>query len=224
MRYFPINLDICGKTAVVIGGGAVAGQKCPMLIKAGALVTVIAPQLEVSLQQLRDVGSLRHLPRDYRYGDLAGALLAFAATDQPEINRAVAAEAGQRGILLNVADAPAASSFTSPAIVSRGELLITVSTGGKSPALARQIREELAGRFGEEYEMALELLGAVREKLLTLQGDSAYNKKLLNELVRHNLPELYKNNSVAALNHLLLELFGLGFSLDELGVGEKERT
>jgi len=136
----------------------------------------------------------------------------------------VAVEAGQRGILLNVADAPALSSFTSPAIVSRGELLITVSTGGKSPALARQIREELAGRFGEEYEMALELLGAVREKLLTVQGDSAYNKKLLNELVRHNLPELYRNNSVAALNHLLLELFGQGFSLDELGVVEKERT
>jgi len=223
MRYFPINLDICGKTVVVIGGGAVAGQKCPSLIKAGALVTVIAPQIEVGLQQLRDAGSLRHLSRDYQYGDLAGALLAFAATDQPEINRAVAAEAVQRGILLNVADAPAVSSFTSPAIVSRGELLITVSTGGKSPALARQIREELAGRFGEEYEMALELLGAVREKLLTLQGDSAYNKKLLNELVRHNLPELYKNNSVAALNHLLLELFGLGFSLAELGVGEKDR-
>jgi len=224
MRYFPINLDICGKTVVVIGGGAVAGQKCPPLIKAGALVTVIAPQLDMSLQQLRDAGSLRHLQRDYQSGDLAGALLAFAATDQPAINRAVAVEAGQRGILLNVADAPALSSFTSPAIVSRGELLITVSTGGKSPALARQIREELAGRFGEEYEMALELLGAVREKLLTVQGDSAYNKKLLNELVRHNLPELYRNNSVAALNHPLLELFGQGFSLDELGVVEKERT
>ncbi len=224
MRYFPINLDIRGKPAVVIGGGAVAGQKCPQLIKAGALVTAIAPQLDMSLQQLRDGGSLRHLQRDYQSGDLAGALLVFAATDQPAVNRAVAAEAGQRGILLNVADAPALSSFTSPAIVSRGELLITVSTGGKSPAMARQIREELAGRFGDEYGMALELLGAVREKLLTVQGDSAYNKKLLKELLRHNLPELYRNNSVAVLNHLLLELFGQGFSLDELGVGEKERT
>lgn len=222
MRHFPINLDIQGKPAVIIGGGSVAARKCLTLLRAGARVTVVAPQLEESLRELCTQGRITHLCRPYRPGDLAGAFLAFAATDDHETNRMAAAEAKTLGILVNIADTPEKSDFASPSVIARGDLLITVSTGGKSPLLSRQIRLELETLFGAEYGTALELLGAVREKLLTEKGNSAYYKELLNELAGHDLPALVKSHSTAEIDHLLLKLFGPGFSLAELGVKAKD--
>ncbi|KAF0218378.1 MAG: precorrin-2 dehydrogenase / sirohydrochlorin [Geobacteraceae bacterium] len=222
MRYFPINLNIRGKRAVIIGGGSVAERKCLSLIQAGAQVTVIAPDLVNGLRDLHAQGSIVHLAREYKAGDLADAFLVFAATDDHATNRAAAAEAKAAGIPANIADAPEISDFTSPSVIARGELLITVSTGGKFPLLSRKIREELEGLFGPEYGAALELLGAVREKLLTEKGNNAYNRKLLCELVGHNLPVLVKNRSTVEIDHLLLKLFGPGFTLAELGVKGKD--
>lgn len=222
MRFFPINLDIRDRPIVVVGGGAVAARKCFALLDAGARVTVIAPDLDGRLRSLRENGLIGHLAREFARGDLAGAFLAFAATDSAAVNRAVAEEAKAGGILSDIADAPELGAFTLPALVRRGELLIAVSTGGKSPALARRIRQELETLYGPEYGTALELLGAVREKLLTEKGNSPYNKQLLNELVDHDLPALLKNHSTAEIDHLLTKLFGPGSTLAGLGVGEKD--
>ncbi len=222
MRYYPINLDIDGREVVVVGGGAVASRKCLRLVAAGARVTVIAPALDTTLATMAAGRQVNHVARKYAPGDLAGAFLVFAATGDRGANRAVAAEARDRGILADITDAPQLGSFTSPAIVSRGDLLIAISTGGRSPALARRVRTELETRFGPEYATALAVLGAIREKLLTETGNSAYNKKILNALVDRDLPALVKNKSRDDMDRLLVELFGTGFTLAELGVKEKD--
>lgn len=222
MRYFPINLDIRDKPVVLVGGGAVAARKCLALLAAGARVTVIAPELDQGLGELCAQGEIRHLARQFTPGDLAGAFLALAATDSAEVNAAVAGEASARGILADIADAPELGAFTLPALLRRGDLLIAVSTGGKSPALARRIRRELEERYGPEYGTAVMLLGKLREKLLTEKGNSAYNKELFNELVDHDLPALIRNHSTAQIDHLLTKLFGPGFTLAGLGVAEKD--
>ncbi len=222
MYYYPINLDVNGQEAIVIGGGGVAARKCLGLVAAGARVRVIAPVLDPTLALLAENGQVSHLARGYAPGDLAGAFLVFAATDDRGINRAVALEARARGVLADIADDPQLGSFTSPAVLARGELTITVSTGGGSPALARKIRDELETRFGPEYATAIAILRAIREKLLTETGNSAYNKKILNALVDRDLPALVKNQSRDDIDRLLVELFGPGFTLVELGVEEKD--
>ncbi len=222
MRYYPVNLDINGRDVVIVGGGDVACRKCLHLTAAGARVRVIAPTLHPDLATLVKRGLVSHMAREYAPGDLAGAFLVFAATGDRGVNKAVADEARTGGILADIADAPELGSFTSPAVVSQGELLITVATGGRSPALARKIRTELENRFGPEYATALAILGAIREKLLTETGNSAYNKKILNALVDRDLPALVKNQSRDDIDRLLVELFGPGYTLTELGVEEKD--
>jgi precorrin-2 dehydrogenase/sirohydrochlorin ferrochelatase len=222
MRYFPINLDIRGRPVVVVGGGAVAARKCSALLEAGANITVIAPAFDAQLRAMHDQRKITCLTRQFARGDLAGAYLVFAVTDNDTVNQAVAEEARDHAILADVADAPDQGAFTMPASVRRGKLLLTVSTGGASPALARRIREELEERYGTEYATALELLARLREKLLTEKGNSAYNKKLLSALVGHDLPTLLKTGSIIEINHLLTKLFGPGSTLAELGVREKD--
>jgi precorrin-2 dehydrogenase/sirohydrochlorin ferrochelatase len=223
MRYFPINLDVRGKPVVIVGGGAVAARKCQALLAAGARVTVIAPTLAGLLRELAENGRVTHLARKYSEGDLAGACLVFAATDTSKVNRAVANEAKINGIPADITDAPELGDFTSPAVINRGDLLITVSTGGESPALARKVRMELEKRYGPEYADLIKILGKVREKLLTEKANSPYNKKISNQLVDQDLPGLIKKSSTTEIDHLLLKLCGPGFSLAELGIGEKDK-
>ena len=213
MRYLPINLDIRTRPVVVVGGGEIAGRKVLRLLESGALVTVVAPQLTEELRQLARNGRIRHLERDYAAGDLNGAFLAIAATSDSAVNRTVAAEARGGSILIDRVDEPEMNSFTMPAVITRGDLVITVSTSGKSPALARKIRA---------YGATLRLLGALREKLLTEKGNSAYNKTLFPELVAHDLPKLIKEHRHDELDHLLLELFGPGFTTRDLLGEEKD--
>jgi precorrin-2 dehydrogenase / sirohydrochlorin ferrochelatase len=206
VRYYPINLDLNDKTVVIIGGGAVAARKALRLLAAGARLRVVAPQLDERLAALAARESLVHLARPYLPGDLDGALLAFAATDNPEVNRAVALEARQRGVLIDVVAAPREGDFTTPALLSRGELLITASTGGASPGLARRIIQDLEPLFGDEYTQSVALLGQVREKLLTEKGGSAYNGRVFAELTELDLPALIKDGGKDALDQLLLRL------------------
>jgi precorrin-2 dehydrogenase/sirohydrochlorin ferrochelatase len=221
MHYLPINLDIRDRLAVVVGGGPVAARKCAALLEAGARILVIAPDLDDSIAAEIEAGRIRHQARGFEQDDLEGAFLVFAATDAPDVNRAVAREAAARAILADIADAPGLGSFTLPAVMRRGSLQITVSTGGKSPALARHIRDRLDGQFGPEYAAALELLGDLRTKLLTAKGNSAYNKRIFDELAAR-LPAMIGHASPAEIDNLLLTLVGPGYSLAELASGGKD--
>ncbi|HZS51337.1 MAG TPA: bifunctional precorrin-2 dehydrogenase/sirohydrochlorin ferrochelatase [Bryobacterales bacterium] len=135
--YYPLFLNIQGRTAVVVGGGRVAARKIAGLLEAGARVRVVAPEIS------RQVAAHEIERRPYRTGDLKGAVLAFAATDSRDVNHAVAVEAARRRIPVNVADSAAESTFIVPARITRGEMQIAISTGGRNPRLAGQMRRRL---------------------------------------------------------------------------------
>jgi precorrin-2 dehydrogenase/sirohydrochlorin ferrochelatase len=217
MIQFPVNLNIRNRPAVIIGGGAIAARKCLLLLEAGARVTVIAPSIAPRLEELAGDARITCHRRPYAAGDLEGAFLVFAATDDPAVNLAVAGEASDLGILADIVDAPERGSFTTPAVMHRGDLAIAVSTGGKSPALARRLRNDLARQFGPEYAGTLAILGAVREKLLTARGNTPYNKSILRALADANLPELIRQGEYDAIDRLLVTHAGPGFTLADLG-------
>jgi siroheme synthase-like protein len=158
-------LRLDGKRCVVIGGGKVAVRKVARLVEAGALVTVIAPSIDPLMARVERDGNPRRESRPYKRGDLVGAALAFAATDSHTVNAAVADEAAELGVPVNVSDDPAASTFHVPASFERQGLTLAISTGGRSPAFARRLREELEHLLTPERISLLELYAEVREDL-----------------------------------------------------------
>ena len=165
MSYYPVFLDIKGKRCVVIGGGTVALRKANMLLNHGAIPEVISPNLCAELDALVADGRVKTIRREYESGDLEGAFVVVAATNDNRTNERVAGEAQERGILINVVDVPKLSNFIVPSYLRRGDLTVAVSTNGKSPALARKIRTELEKNFGREYAMLTSLVEEVRSEL-----------------------------------------------------------
>lgn len=165
MRYYPVLLDIAGKPVVVIGGGEVALRKVEGLLDAGAVVTVVSPQLHADLARLADERRVSWLQREYRPGDLEGYKLAFVGTDDRSINATVTREGRERDVWVNAVDDPQNCDFIMPGIVRRGDLIVAVSTSGGSPAMARKMREELEAFLTEDYALLLELAAEVRGEL-----------------------------------------------------------
>jgi precorrin-2 dehydrogenase/sirohydrochlorin ferrochelatase len=135
------------------------------LLKAGARVKVIGPELTRSLSRLKGNKKIIHRPRSFASGDLGGAFLSIAATDDRVTNERVFRQALKLKIPVNIVDDPAHSSFIVPSLVERGELLLAISTSGQSPALAKVLRQKLQKEMGPEYSLLLKLLGAVRKKI-----------------------------------------------------------
>lgn len=169
-RYYPIFLDLKDKRCVVIGGGSVAERKVGMLVEHQALVTVISPTLSRRLQHLSDQGAIQTVNRNYQTGDLKGAFLVIAATDDPSINTDVAERCKKQGALVNVVDDPKHSDFIVPSIVRRGDITIAISTAGKSPALARKLRSQLEAALPAEYASLVSLVSEVRQELAKRQS------------------------------------------------------
>lgn len=144
-RYYPAFLNVEGLRAVVVGGGVVAERKAAQLLASGADVTLVSPDATPELERLAGEGRVRLIRRAYAPGDLAGAWIAVAATDDPETQRAIRAESLREKTLLNVADEPELCGFIAPSVVERGPVAVAISTGGESPALARRLRELMGG-------------------------------------------------------------------------------
>ncbi|HEX2053584.1 MAG TPA: siroheme synthase CysG, partial [Actinomycetota bacterium] len=166
---YPVMLEVRGRRCVVVGGGAVGESKVRGLLSAGAEVTVIDPKPTGTLEDLAELGGVTLVRRAYRKGDLAGAFVAIAATDDGATNSEIFAEAQQERVLLNAVDDSQYCHFAVPSIVRRGDLLLTLSTGGKAPALAKRLRKGLASQFGEEYATLVDLLAEVREAALAVR-------------------------------------------------------
>ncbi|HEY3811047.1 MAG TPA: bifunctional precorrin-2 dehydrogenase/sirohydrochlorin ferrochelatase [Acidimicrobiales bacterium] len=158
---YPVNLVVAGRRCVVVGGGAVAARKVDGLIAAGAQVVVVAPKIADSIRAL----DVELAERAYRAGDLDGAWLAIAATDDPDVNQAVHADGEAARVWINAADDPPACSFTLPAVIRRGPVMVSVSTSGHSPALAGWIRGQVASQLGPEVGVLAEWLSAARDEL-----------------------------------------------------------
>ncbi len=165
MGFYPLFLDLAGRPCVVVGGGMVAERRVEALLMAGAGVTVISPDLSPALSALLEAGRIRHVPRPYRSGDLAGAELAFTAVDDPAVSPVVALEARERAVWLNAADDPAHCDFILPGLVRRGVLTVAVGSSGASPALTRALREHLDSALGPEWVTLGELAATARREL-----------------------------------------------------------
>jgi precorrin-2 dehydrogenase / sirohydrochlorin ferrochelatase len=215
MGYLPIFIDVSGRTCIVIGGGEVAERKTRSLIEAGAIVVLISPQVTAGLSAMGRAGAIQRLARNYRPGDLAEAWLAFEATGDDGTARAVASEAGQRGVPVNIADVPGLCTFIAPAVVQRGGLQIAISTGGASPALAGRIRRELEDTFGHEYELMIDLLARTRQWLRKHQPDSGMRARILGALVQSDLLQCLKRGDFTAADAIVERTIGAG--LTEIG-------
>lgn len=189
-RYYPVYLDLHRRLAVLIGGGGVAERKAKTLIRYGADVVVIAPETTETINEMEAEGELTIERRGYVRGDLGGAFLAICATDSEEINRAVFAEAQERGCLVNVVDVPSLCSFIVPSIVSRGPLQFAISTGGAAPTVAKRIRRKLTEEYGPEWADYITLLGEVRALVMArVPGGEPVRKPIFERIADSDLLE-----------------------------------
>jgi precorrin-2 dehydrogenase/sirohydrochlorin ferrochelatase len=162
--YFPAFLDLRGRRCLVVGGGAIGERKTKDLVDCGARVTVVSPALTPALSALAAAGLVAHRARTFLRSDVRGCALVIAATGSARVDDAVAAEARRRNALVNVVDRPTHCDFIVPSVLRRGELQIAVSTGGRSPALAREIRRWLEPLFGPEMGEVVEHVGRARAR------------------------------------------------------------
>lgn len=185
--YYPILLNIQGRKCLVVGGGPVALRKVKALLEHGANVEIVSPTFCPKLNQLATDGAIRAIQRDYKSEDLQHTFIAIAATDDAKTNERVAAEARRRGVLVNVVDDPKNSDFIVPSYLKRGDVIIAVSTSGRSPALARKIRSELENDFKAEYEQLAVVADEVRSELkqqgITVSSDAWQEVLSLNSLM-----------------------------------------
>ncbi len=163
--YYPVYLDVKERCCVIVGGGPIAEGKIAALLECGAQIRMISPEVTDEIQDMADTGVLRLEKREYLDGDLEGAFIAIAATDDSSLNRRIAQEAEERNVPLNVVDVTHLCTFIAPAVVRRGEVTAAISTGGLSPALARKLREELQASPALDYADMAPMLSEVRLEL-----------------------------------------------------------
>jgi precorrin-2 dehydrogenase/sirohydrochlorin ferrochelatase len=187
VAYYPICLNITNKRCVIVGGGEVGARKAEGLAVCGAQVVVLSRELTPPLEKMKQEGRIDHIDNDYAASYLSGALMVIGATDSAEINQKIAADAGALGIMVNIADDPGQSDFILPAVVRQGDLVISVSTGGKSPALARKLRAELEASFGQEYSTLLDIMGKVRKERLARGCPAEENKRIFTAIVNSDI-------------------------------------
>ncbi len=192
-KYYPAFVDIEDQACLVVGGGVIAAEKAAALLDCGADVTVTSPDLTGELRGRADRGELRWIARRYEPGDVRGFRLVVSATDSTEVNERVYRDAEAEGIMVNVVDVPALCRYIVPSVVRQGDLCIAISTGGKSPALAKKIRGQLEGAFGTEYAVLLDLLGAYRPRMKARHPDDIETRaRLWTSLVDSDLLDLIR--------------------------------
>lgn len=209
MKPYPVMMNLEGKQAVVVGGGRVALRKITGLLDSGATVAVISPELVEELKALHEADSITWVPEFFSPGLLdrfEPITLIFGATDIREVNVSLSNEAIRRRVPCNIADVPDLCTFIVPAVITQGDLIISVSTGGASPALARRIREDLEQKFGPEYAAMTRLMGELRKQIVVHGSDSESNKKVFLEIVDSQILPALRNNDLDKAVMILSEI------------------
>lgn len=187
MRYYPIFVDIKGRKVVVVGGGDVAERKILTLLSCGANIFLIAKELTDNLKKLIKNGDVHYLGKEFNNEYLENAWLVIAATNDRDLNRLISKGAKARNIFVNAVDQPGDCTFIVPSIMRQGDLVIAISTSGKSPALAKKIRKDLERIFDESYGILVELLGRVRDAVLPLGLSQKENKTIFSSLLNSDI-------------------------------------
>ncbi len=182
MSLYPIFLKLENHKVLIVGGGAIAEQKIEAVLRSATDVTVIAPQISPVIQLWSEQCRLKHIAHEFQPGMTQGYFLVIACTDSEDVNRVVYKEAREFGALANAVDDPGHCDFYAPAVVSRGDFQIAISTGGNSPALAQRVRKNLEQEFGPEYEPWAASLGRMRDAIRSALPRSENRKELLHLL------------------------------------------
>lgn len=184
----PVFLDLRDRWVVVVGGGAVATERASKMAAHGARVRLVSPDLSPVLAGMVADGRVaEHHARRYEHGDLQGAVLVVAATDDASVNREVRDHARALGAMVNVADDPDGSSAVIPALMRSGDLAIAITTGGASPVVSRRIREDLQERFGPGWAGVIALLADTRDELIAAHPDIASRRAAVEALLDSGL-------------------------------------
>lgn len=190
--YYPIFLDVEGRLAVIVGGGAVSARKAESLARHGARVVVVAPDLGEDLRTLVNGGAGEWRAKRFEESDLEGAAMAIASTDDADVNKLVAESARSRGIPVNVVDAPELCDFIVPAVIESGSIQVAISTGGRSPALARRLKKELEQVIGPEYAEVSDLLGALREAAIAALPNDTARRQFFDSILESDVTGLLR--------------------------------
>lgn len=180
---YPVVLDLCGKPCLVIGNSWAAEEKIHGLLEAGASVTLLSPDASTLLRELSQQGRITWKQQEYSEGMLAGYFLVIAAMSDRLLNQHIWTEAESRSILFNAVDEPEHCRFIFPAIHRQGDLVVAVSTNGKTPALAVRIRDRLASELGPEYARLLQIFGELRRQIASRFRDFESRKGIWYRLV-----------------------------------------
>jgi precorrin-2 dehydrogenase/sirohydrochlorin ferrochelatase len=216
MRYYPVCLDIQNRKCLVVGGGHVGTRKVQTLLACGARVTVVSPEVTADLAEAARQERIELRRRAYRTSDMEGAFLVIGATNNETLNRQVHKDAEKAGRLCNIADQPHLCNFVLPALACQGDLIIAISTSGRSPAFAKHLRRRLQARFGPEYGRFLDLMGAVRNRLLAAEHAPEAHKPLFEQLIRSGLVDMIRDDDIDGINQVLSRVLGPGFRYQEL--------
>ncbi len=189
---YPINLKLDELDVVIIGGGEVAYRKCKNFLDFNKNVTIVSKQILNKFYDLE--GNIKIIKDDYKKMYIESASVIIVATNNRELNMEIGLYCRAKKKLVNVVDNLEISNFTVPSYIKRGDLLISVSTGGKSPSLSSKIKKELEEIYSEDYEEYLNVLGDIRKKIIKKYEDKIKRKDMLNMLVTLDLEELKKLN------------------------------
>jgi precorrin-2 dehydrogenase/sirohydrochlorin ferrochelatase len=180
------------------------------------VVTVVSPEATEKLQDLARQGVITLKSRTYLPEDMEGMFLVFGATDDDVLNRQINQDAEQLNTLCNIADRPEVCNFILPAAVKRDDLVIAISTSGKSPAFAKKLRKQLEQQFGPEYASFLSLMGGIRSVLLKEKHAPEEHKPIFNRIIDSRILDLIREGKKEEINDLLQDILGDGFNFDEL--------
>lgn len=215
MKYYPVFLDVKARPCLVVGGGPVGARKAETLDKCGADVRVISRKFCRAFDDLKHT-RIRLKEKPYETSDVTGMFLVFAATDNSALNKRIKSDTAKSHILCNVADSSEPGDFILPSAMNRGDLIIAVSTCGTSPAVAKKIRQELARQFGPEYTGLLELMGAVRKKLLAAGHAPDVHRKSFHALIEKGMLEHVEAGNVNQINTILADVLGKAYRYEDL--------
>jgi precorrin-2 dehydrogenase / sirohydrochlorin ferrochelatase len=214
VRYYPLFLDISRRLCVVVGGGNVAERKVERLLVCGARVEVVAKRLTPALATLAEEGKIVHHGSDYDEARIRGAFLVIGATDSDIVNEKIATDSRGLGIPVNIVDDPARCDFILPSIIEQGDLAIAVSTGGKSPALAKRLRTELETAYGPEYAILLRIMGKLRERVIAGGRPSAENRERFEAVVSSPILDHIRAGRWKEVEELIKELTGVEMEVE----------
>ena len=216
MAYYPVMVDLTDREVLVVGGGSVAGRKIETLLEYGAVVNVVSRELSTEIKCHVDSGKVRYLGEEFSMVFLKDKFLVIAATDNAELNHRISQVAEEKGMLINAVDQPADCNFIVPSIIKKGDLIVAVSTSGKSPALAKKIRKQLNDYFGDEYELFLRMMGRIRNEVLESESDHNKNSRIFNRIVDSGLLEAVKANDINHAALILSEILGREISANNV--------